>query len=110
MLTSLAGCMAVVIEANHDVDKLMKGKYPYPLKQRILSDNGHLSNENCAWLATQLALWGTRHIALGHLSNSNNLPELAFETVKNKLEENGFIIGENIFLSVADKSSVTEII
>ncbi len=110
MLSALAGCIAVVIEANHDVNKLMSGNYPYPLKQRILSDNGHLSNENCAWLATQLALWGTEYIALGHLSDSNNSPELAFEAVKNKLSENGFIAGENIFLCVADKSRITEIL
>jgi len=110
MLSALAGCIAVVIEANHDVNKLMSGNYPYPLKQRILSDNGHLSNENCAWLATQLALWGTEYIALGHLSDSNNSPELAFEAVKNKLSENGFIVGENIFLCVADKSRITEIL
>lgn len=110
MLSALAGCSAVLIEANHDVDKLLNGCYPYPLKQRILSDNGHLSNENCAWLATQLALWGTKHIALGHLSDSNNSYELAYEAVKNKLAENGFIVGENIFLNVACKSQVTEIL
>ena len=110
MLSALAGCTAVVIEANHDVNKLQSGSYPYPLKQRILSDKGHLSNDNCAWLATQLALWGTKHIVLGHLSDSNNSPELAFDTVKSKLEENGFVVGESVFLCVADKSSVTEIL
>ena len=60
MLSSLAACEAVLIEANHDEEMLKSGSYPYPLKRRILSDKGHLSNDKCAWLATQLAIWGTK--------------------------------------------------
>ncbi len=110
MLSALAGCEAVVIESNHDVDMLQKGAYPYILKRRILSDNGHLSNENGAWLATQLALWGTKHITLGHLSDNNNTPSKAYDTAKNLLEENNFKVGKDVILQVASKSEITEII
>ena len=110
MLSALAGCEAVVIEANHNVDVLMQGAYPYPLKKRILSDNGHLSNENCAWLATQLAIWGTRYITLGHLSTNNNTCELAYDSCVKLLEENNFKVNSDVFLKVAQKSEITYVI
>ncbi len=110
MLSSLAGCEAVVIEANHNVDMLMGGPYPYPLKRRILSDNGHLSNENCAWLATQLAIWGTKHITLGHLSENNNTMDLAYVASCKMLEENNFKVGKDVFLNVASKNKITYIV
>ena len=110
MLSALAGCEAVVIEANHNVDKLMQGTYPYPLKKRIISDNGHLSNENCAWLATQLAIWGTKHITLGHLSTNNNTYEMAYESALKLLKENNFNVDTDVFLNVAQKSEITYVI
>ncbi len=110
MLSSLAGCEAVVIEANHDVGMLKGGMYPYPLKKRILSDSGHLCNENCAWLATQLALWGTKHIVLGHLSENNNTPEKAYKAVHTMLSDNGFEVGRDVFLTVASANEITEIL
>ncbi|MBO5008150.1 MAG: MBL fold metallo-hydrolase [Clostridia bacterium] len=110
MLSALAGCEAVVIEANHDVDMLQKGAYPYILKRRILSDNGHLSNENGAWLATQLALWGTKHITLGHLSDNNNTPSKAYSASQKMLSDNDFEVGKDVILQVAMKSEITEII
>ncbi len=110
MLSALAGCEAVVIEANHDVDMLNGSMYPYPLKKRILSDSGHLCNENCAWLATQLALWGTKHIALGHLSENNNTPEKAYKAVHTMLSDNGFEVGRDVFLTVAGANEITEIL
>lgn len=106
MLSSLAGCEAVVIEANHDVDMLRCGPYPYALKKRILSDDGHLSNDRCAWLATQLAIWGTKRILLGHLSEQNNTPQKAFECVSKTLEDNGFKIGSDVILKVAPKDEI----
>ena len=77
----LLGAETVLIEANHDPDLLRAGPYPYPLKRRILSDRGHLSNADSALLAAFLAARGTRYIILGHLSRENNTPELAFRTV-----------------------------
>lgn len=90
MLSALRRCGAVVIEANHDVDMLLSGRYPYPLKRRILSDRGHLSNDNCAKLACALAESGTRAIVLGHLSRENNTPVRAYRTVREALDRNGF--------------------
>ncbi len=110
MLSALAGCEAVVIEANHDVDMLVSGRYPYPLKKRILSDSGHLSNENCAWLATQLALWGTKYITLGHLSENNNTPEKAYKASVNLLTKNNFAVDKDVFLKVASRFEITDII
>lgn len=79
--SALLGCGTVLIEANHDEDMLINGPYPLPLKRRILSERGHLSNGNAAILARELAEHGTVHIVLGHLSRENNLPELAMGTV-----------------------------
>ena len=109
MLSALAGCEAVIIEANHDIKMLNEGTYPYPLKRRILSDAGHLSNEKCAWLATQLAIWGTKRILLGHLSKENNTPQKAFECVKDSLEANGFKVGSDVILKVALADEITYI-
>ncbi len=79
---ALCGVQAAILEANHDVEMLLHGPYPYPLKQRILSDHGHLSNEACGALAASLAKSGTREIVLGHLSRENNRPERALEAVR----------------------------
>lgn len=106
LLSNLAGCEAVVIESNHDVEMLKNGTYPYMLKKRILSDEGHLSNEKCAWLATQLAIWGTKRIILGHLSEQNNTPEKAYECTKKSLENNGFSVGSDVILKVAPKDEI----
>ncbi len=82
---ALCGCMAAVLEANHDVDMLRCGPYPQPLKARILGNRGHLSNAACGELAARLAEAGTRRIMLAHLSHENNTPQLAFGTVSARL-------------------------
>ncbi len=78
---NLRGADAVLIEANHDEDMLRFGRYPVFLKRRILSEHGHLSNENCARLARELAESGTGTIILGHLSRENNTPDTAMRAV-----------------------------
>ena len=78
----LRGMDAVLIEANHDVNMLQVGPYPYYLKQRILGDRGHLSNENSGKLLSRILHDGLKEIILGHLSKENNLPELAYEAVR----------------------------
>lgn len=78
----LKGMDAVLIEANHDVNMLQVGPYPYYLKQRILGERGHLSNENSGKLLSRILHDGMEHIILGHLSKENNLPELAYEAVR----------------------------
>ena len=86
MLEGLSGADTALIEANHDIEMLRNGPYPYFLKKRILSDYGHLSNTECGKLAQHLANGGTRRIILGHLSRENNSPELAKSTVSAALE------------------------
>ncbi len=97
----LRGSSLVFLESNHDVDMLMSGPYPYYLKQRILSESGHLSNFQAAKLAAALARTGTKQIMLGHLSEKNNEPSLAHDEVAAMLCAQGAQIGGDIFLSVA---------
>lgn len=78
----LKGMDALLLEANHDVNMLQVGPYPYYLKQRILGDRGHLSNENSGRLLCRILHDRLKTIFLGHLSKENNLPELAYESVR----------------------------
>jgi len=89
VLEGLIGADTVLIESNHDPDMLSNGPYPVPLKRRILSDHGHLSNPDCAALAAKLARTGTRTIILGHLSKENNRPEIALRETERALEGSG---------------------
>lgn len=76
----------LLCEANHDIRMLQVGPYPYYLKQRILSDHGHLSNEVSGRMISELLHDNIKSIILGHLSHENNLPELAYETVRLEIE------------------------
>lgn len=90
MVENLTGCFAAVIESNHDVRMLTDGPYPYELKQRIRSKHGHLSNIECAELASHLRESGTEHILLAHLSEENNLPTLAYNEVFAAIADDSF--------------------
>ena len=72
----------LLLEANHDVHMLQVGSYPYLLKQRILGERGHLSNEHCGQLLGKVLHDDFNTVFLGHLSLENNYPELAYETVR----------------------------
>ena len=109
LVKSLCKSDTVLLESNHDIKMLNEGPYPIYLKKRILGDFGHLPNDKAAWMATQLAKWGTTRIILGHLSQENNLPSLAYETSKNMLESNGIKVGQDVILKVADRSNICEI-
>lgn len=98
---ALCGVSAAVIEANHDVEMLKSGPYPFPLKRRILSDNGHLSNDCCASLALELFDNGAKSLVLGHLSRENNTPALAKGAVSALLTREGVQIGRDLSLFVA---------
>ena len=80
------GADLALIEANHDVDWLRDGPYPYALQNRILGDRGHLSNEASAEFAVSLAAAGTHTLLLAHLSPENNTPERARTVVQGALE------------------------
>jgi len=78
-----------IIESNHDVDLLMKSSRPYPTKQRILSDTGHLSNEDSSYIISQLVTNRTKEIVLAHLSQEANLPSIALKCVYEALDKEG---------------------
>ena len=105
LLSELSGADSVVIEANHDVEMLLAGPYPYHLKRRILSDFGHLSNDHSAKLAEYLAEHGTKHFVLGHLSKENNYPPTAEATVRAALTD-----FSDITLAVASPDMPTRIV
>ncbi len=75
------------IESNHDEKMLMDGPYPYYLKQRILSDEGHLSNETTSKYLKKLVGDSTKYIILAHLSEHNNKEELAYTTTRVALQD-----------------------
>lgn len=110
LLSFLEGCDMILIESNHDVEMLKMGRYPWPLKKRILGDTGHLCNDTAAQVVAYLAKRGTKKFLLGHLSKENNFPELAFETVKNALLEKSIIAGRDVYLGVARRDRVSEVI
>ena len=82
----------MLVEANHDVNLLQVGSYPYYLKQRILGNKGHLSNEVSGKLINDLLNDNVNTVLLGHLSKENNYDKLAFETVRLEIDmsENGY--------------------
>lgn len=99
------------LEANHDVKMLQVGPYPYFLKQRILGDKGHLSNEASGKLLSRLLNDHLQAVVLGHLSKENNMPELAYEAVKLEImmSETGY--KEDDFpIYVAKRNEVSEMI
>lgn len=86
----LLGVDLLVLESNHDEDMLRAGPYPYALKQRVLGPLGHLSNRAAACYALDIARAGARTILLSHLSQENNTPQLALETVGGPLARMGW--------------------
>ncbi len=101
IMNSIYGSDLVMIESNHDIGMLQNGPYQYWLKRRILSDTGHLSNEDCATAVKSLVNSGTTRIFLGHLSKDNNSPLLAYETTHAELCELGAVENKDYVLNVA---------
>ncbi|MDR0885689.1 MAG: MBL fold metallo-hydrolase [Clostridiales Family XIII bacterium] len=95
----------LVMESNHDITMLQNGPYPYYLKQRILSDKGHLSNESCAEAICYIMKEHSkkRLLFLAHLSKDNNTPRKAFDTTHNLLTSEGFEFGRDFYLKVMDR-------
>lgn len=102
---ALQGVDLLVLESNHDVEWLRSGPYPYYLKERILSNEGHLSNDTAAVFAVQMANSGTREIVLAHLSKENNTPVRALDTVQLALRADG----HDIPVSVAPRSELSRV-
>ncbi len=85
IMEHLRGVSILLLESNHDVNMLEVGPYPYYLKQRILGEKGHLSNETAGELLSKVITDSMKAVLLGHLSHENNFTELAYETVKQEL-------------------------
>lgn len=98
----LRGTSVLVLEANHDLSMLRNGPYPYSLQERIHSAFGHLSNDDAAAFAVAAAKTGTQDVLLAHLSEQNNNPALAFDTVRRALDAHGF---HTVRLTVAPRSA-----
>ncbi len=108
---SLRGMDVLYLEANHDIHMLQVGPYPYYLKKRILGERGHLSNEAAGKLLSKLLHDGMQTIVLGHLSKENNLPELAYESVRVEVTMSDTKYGGNDFpIYVAKRSEVSDVI
>ena len=99
----------LVLEANHDLEMLAKGKYPVFLKERILSEDGHLSNKECGMVLAENATPLLKKVWLCHLSEENNHPELARITVEQILRSHGIIAGEDFGLEVLKRKTPTGI-
>ncbi len=110
IISRLEGCEILLLEANHDINMLQVGAYPYALKRRILGDRGHLSNDNSGRLLCGLARSGLRYIFLGHLSKENNYPELAYETVRYELEQDGLLPSEKLRIWVANRDEPSRLV
>jgi phosphoribosyl 1,2-cyclic phosphodiesterase len=103
----LRGCDGMVLESNHDVNMLKVGPYPWSLKQRVLSRRGHLSNDSVAtYLAAQFD-GKARHVVLAHLSQSNNLPELACLSAQKALEGRSTLLSCQTRLELASANQIS---
>ena len=87
---AMEGADVLVLEANHDADLLRQGGYPWPLKRRILSNRGHLANGDAAWALTRMKK-PPHKVYLAHLSEENNRPMLARDTVTSILASRGLV-------------------
>lgn len=98
----LSGCHALVLESNHDPHLLTEGPYPWPLKQRIRSRVGHLSNGQASELLTRLCHPGLERVVLAHLSETNNRPDLAHAAAAP-------VLPPHVALSVAEQHRPTPV-
>lgn len=103
---AVRGSDLLVCEANHDEDWVRSGPYPYHLKQRILGEHGHLSNEAGAELAARAIQSGTKTVLLAHLSQQNNTPIHAYEVACRRLRAMGCDPERDITLAVAPRDSL----
>ncbi|SHH82822.1 MBL fold metallo-hydrolase [Clostridium grantii] len=107
---AISGADIVLLESNHDVQMVKFGPYPYNLKRRILSDVGHLSNDDCGKAIVHIAKGNCKRIILGHLSKTNNHPQLAYETVLSVLRENNVELNKDLCVDMAKRDMPSECI
>ena len=100
----LSNADSYIIESNHDIEMLQNGKYPFHLRQRIMGDKGHISNYDCARYLSSFLGSKTKCVVLAHLSEENNTPLLAYETLTDRLREDGKDI-EHIIIAKQDEET-----
>ncbi|QHS23801.1 MBL fold metallo-hydrolase [Virgibacillus sp. MSP4-1] len=100
---------AYIFEANHDIEMLRMGRYPWNIKRRILGDEGHVSNEDSALALTDILGNRTKRVYLAHLSQDNNMKDLARMSVSQILKERGFEVGKTIELHDTDPKNPTPV-
>ncbi len=98
-----------IMESNHDVEMLMNGKYPYPIKQRILGDRGHLSNQDSSYYLSHFIGEATECIVLAHLSEDNNTSEIALKTLENALKKEGQTVNRIIVATQKNRTELLEV-
>ncbi|MGL5042678.1 MAG: MBL fold metallo-hydrolase [Culicoidibacterales bacterium] len=91
-----------IIESNHEPELVLQSRYPWSIQQRILSDKGHLSNQDCATVLTKIVGDKTTHITLAHLSEETNRPDLAYNRITESLAQ---INRKDIKVSVAKRDN-----
>jgi phosphoribosyl 1,2-cyclic phosphodiesterase len=99
----------IVLEANYDEQMLLQGSYPVHLKNRIIANTGHLSNDQAGYFLAENYNEQMKHIFLCHLSRENNLPEVAYTTIQNFLEEKQVIVGTDLQLITLDRLTPSEL-
>lgn len=98
-----------IFESNHNIEMLMHGRYPKWLKARVSSDVGHLSNESSAFYLTKLIGENTKEIILAHLSEENNTPELALETLNKEFAENNIKFSNIVVAKQEERTDIIEV-
>ena len=106
----IAAADAYVFESNHDVSMLQMGKYPWSIKRRILSDVGHVSNEDAAVAMADVVAEKPTQIYLAHLSKDNNMKDLARMSVEQTLQSCGVRAGEYLHLHDTDANEPTKLV
>jgi phosphoribosyl 1,2-cyclic phosphodiesterase len=102
MKGTISNADAYIFESNHDVQMLRMGRYPWNIKRRILSDVGHVSNEDAAIAMSEVIGDRTKKVFLAHLSLDNNMKDLARMSVAQTLQSQGLIVGEEFELYDTD--------
>ncbi|MBN1949219.1 MAG: MBL fold metallo-hydrolase [Candidatus Cloacimonetes bacterium] len=101
LINRLRNATTIILESNHDTGMLLEGPYPWHLKQRVHSRQGHLSNEQAVGVISQVIHPGLKNLILAHLSEQNNSPDLAYNIMKQYLQEIRFDL--NLFISLQNE-------
>ena len=104
---ALSGCDLVALESNYDLHMLRSGRYPYYLRSRIESNRGHLSNDECSAKLLELIQEGCKKFALCHLSQENNTPALALQTMFNTLGAAGVVPEKDCIVQAQRRNEIS---